>query len=198
MSALAPWHEEECPHLVSWRIPERSLAYRPLSERKILDSRSHNRAFGKPLEAPLFRPFLDGVFRSRDCEQSRATCLSSLAAEKIIPTSSCHTLRLLKTQTTHMSARPRFSLALLGTFAPARGACIPPHGALFGGNAEADIHRALVRKVYLKGIIPDRLYCFATSRSMVNFTSSPTTAVGNFAAIPNAVRLIVVVPEKPE
>ena len=55
-----------------------------------------------------------------------------------------------------------------------------------------------VLEVNLLALIPDRLYCFATSRSMVNFTSSPTTAVGNFVAIPNAVRLIVVVPEKPE
>ena len=79
-----------------------------------------------------------------------------------------------------------------------KGGCILPHLLLFRCNAEADIRRALVRKGYIKGIIPDRLYCFATSRSMVSFTSSPTTAVGNFAAIPNAVRLIVVVPEKPE
>lgn len=41
-------------------------------------------------------------------------------------------------------------------------------------------------------------YCFATSRSMVNLTSSPTTADGYFEAIPNAVRLIVVVAENPE
>jgi hypothetical protein len=42
------------------------------------------------------------------------------------------------------------------------------------------------------------VYCFAKSRSIVSFTSSPTTAAGNFVAIPNAVRLIVVVAEKPE
>ena len=41
-------------------------------------------------------------------------------------------------------------------------------------------------------------YCLATSRSIVNLTSSPTTALGNFVAIPKAVRLIVVVAEKPE
>src|SRR5712664_1581802 len=34
-----------------------------------------------------------------------------------------------------------------------KGACILPHGALFRGNAEADIRRALVRKGYIKGII---------------------------------------------
>ena len=46
--------------------------------------------------------------------------------------------------------------------------------------------------------IPGRLYCLAMSRSMVNFTTSPTTAAGYFVAMPNAVRLIVVVAEKPE
>jgi type I restriction enzyme M protein len=34
-----------------------------------------------------------------------------------------------------------------------KGACILPHGVLFRGNAEADIHRSLVRKGYIKGII---------------------------------------------
>src|SRR4029450_3288837 len=34
-----------------------------------------------------------------------------------------------------------------------KGACILPHGGLFRGNAEADIHRALVRKGYIKCII---------------------------------------------
>jgi len=34
-----------------------------------------------------------------------------------------------------------------------KGACILPHGALFRGNAEADIRRNLVRKGYIKGII---------------------------------------------
>lgn len=42
------------------------------------------------------------------------------------------------------------------------------------------------------------VYCLATSRSIVNLTSSPTTDAGNFVAIPNAVRLIVVVAENPE
>ena len=41
-------------------------------------------------------------------------------------------------------------------------------------------------------------YCFAASRSMVNLTSSPTTAVGNLPPIPKSLRLIVVVAEKPE
>src|SRR3989454_1470928 len=36
---------------------------------------------------------------------------------------------------------------------PGKGACLLPHGVLFRGNAEADIHRALVRKGYIKGII---------------------------------------------
>ncbi|MEI6179553.1 MAG: N-6 DNA methylase [Chloroflexales bacterium] len=34
-----------------------------------------------------------------------------------------------------------------------KGACILPHGVLFRGNAEGDIHRALIRKGYIKGII---------------------------------------------
>ena len=41
------------------------------------------------------------------------------------------------------------------------------------------------------------VYCFATSNSMVSFTSSPSIAVGYLAATPNAVGLMVVVAENP-
>jgi type I restriction enzyme M protein len=34
-----------------------------------------------------------------------------------------------------------------------KGACVMPHGVLFRGNAEADIHRNLIRRGYIKGII---------------------------------------------
>ena len=42
------------------------------SERKILDSRSPHSACRKPLNAPLFRAFSGGVFRSLNCSLSRA------------------------------------------------------------------------------------------------------------------------------
>src|ERR1017187_7236162 len=51
--------------------PVREWITGPPSGRESLDFRSLQSAFGKPLDAPLFRLISDGVFRSLHCRVSR-------------------------------------------------------------------------------------------------------------------------------
>jgi hypothetical protein len=50
-----------------WAQPQ-ACAEDRMSDRELLDSRSLRSAVGKPLKAPLFRAFFDGVFRSLFCQ----------------------------------------------------------------------------------------------------------------------------------
>ena len=58
-------------------------------------------------------------------------------------------------------------------------------------------HTAPLRARRHCGAPAETAYCLTTSRSILSFTSSPTTAPGNLAPMPKALRLIIVVAEKP-